>query len=413
VKKLKFFVIIFLVSVIAIGVADFLNCPQKYIGNSEATALNQIFFSAIEEEKENNLSEEVSPEIVRAIYLTSWSAGSDYYIDYLIDLTETTEINAVVIDIKDYSGQVAYNSQIPEVEEYGAEFIKILDIESLIEKLHQKDIYTIARITVFQDPVLAKARPDLAIHSKSRLAFLSQTLSSLSLSSLWFDRSRLFWLDPSVKEVWDYNIAIAKEASKLGFDEINFDYVRFPSGGNLSDMAFPFWNKENSKREVIREFFSYLRKELPEIKLSIDLFGLAAVNQDDLGIGQVIEDAFAYFDFVCPMMYPSHYASGFLGFQNPAEYPYQVVEYSTVKASERLKAYNKLRPAESPLGSSTEIYDNDVYLRPWIQDFDLGAFYTSSMVRAEIEAVKEAAGDNFKGYMLWNPSNFYTEQALK
>ncbi len=399
-KKLKSFIIVSLVLIIAIGVADFLNYPQKYIGNLEATALNQIFFSAIEEEEGVDFSEDSSYKIIKAVYLTSWAAGSNYYIDYLIDLAETTEINAVVIDIKDYSGQVAYNSQVPEVEEYGAEFIKILDIESLIEKLHQNGIYTIARITVFQDPVLARARPDLAIHSKSRLAFLSRTIPSLSLSSLWFDRSRLFWLDPSAKEVWDYNIAIAKEASKLGFDEINFDYVRFPSGGNLSDMAFPLWNKENSKREVIREFFSYLRKELPEIKLSVDLFGLVAINYDDLGIGQVIEDAFAYFDFVCPMMYPSHYASGFLGFQNPAEYPYQVVKYSTAKASERLKAYNK-------------VYDDDVYLRPWIQDFDLGAFYTPSMVRAEIEAVKEAAGDNFKGYMLWNSSNFYTRQALK
>ena len=139
------------------------------------------------------------------------------------------------------------------------------------------------------------------------------------------DKSGLSWIDPAAKESWDYNIDIAKDALNKGFDELNFDYVRFPSDGNLKDMSFPFWDEETPKHLIIRQFFKYLRQELSDAKISIDLFGLSTVSSDDLGVGQVIEDAFEYSDYVCPMVYSSHYAYGFIGFENPAEYPYEVV----------------------------------------------------------------------------------------
>ncbi len=344
------------------------------------SSIDKIFLSSIEEENEK----EFDPKTVRAVYFTSWSAGNYYRVESLINTAEKTDINAVVIDIKDYTGQIGYKSNLAEAEEYGAVVRKIYNIEALLEKFHEKGIYVIGRITVFQDPVLASARSDLAIKSKSKLASLG------GFSSLWLDRSRLFWLDPSSREVWDYNINIAREAVEFGFDEINFDYVRFPSDGDLSDMSFPLWKGERSKREVIKEFFSYLRENLKDVKISADLFGLASVNYDDLGIGQVIEDAFLYFDFVCPMMYPSHYATGFLGFENPAEHPYQVVNHSTKKAFERL---------ERTEGNSS--------IRPWLQDFNMGAIYTSSEVESQVRAIKEALGEDYKGYMLWNPSNYY------
>jgi len=210
----------------------------------------------------------------------------------------------------------------------------------------------------------------------------------------------LAWIDPAAKESWDYNIAIARDAVSHGFDEINFDYIRFPSDGDLKNMSFPFWNEEVSKHLIIREFFKYLREELSDVKISIDLFGLSTVSLNDLGVGQVIEDAFEYSDYVCPMIYPSHYADGFIGFQNPAEYPYEVVKYSIEGALKKLMIYKQSK-------------ETNVQLRPWLQDFDLGAIYDAEMVKAQIKAVYDALGNDFNGFMIWSSSNFYTKEALE
>lgn len=351
------------------------------------------------------------PEIIKAIYLTGWSAGSNKKINQVIDLIKNTELNSVVIDIKDYSGYIAYDIKIPDVEKYKAKEIKIPKINSLIKKLHDENIYVIARITIFQDPVLAKVRPDLAIHSKVKCPDLpagrqvSDVSCQMSLSTLWFDNKKLAWIDPAAKEAWDYNIAIAKDAAGRGFDELNFDYIRFASDGNLKDMVFPFWNGEVSKRETIRSFFKYLREQLQDIKISADFFGLVTIQNDDLGIGQIIEDAYAYFDYVSPMVYPSHYAKGFLNYKNPAQYPYEVVRYSMDSALKRLKNNNK--------ATTTEIYASK--LRPWLQDFNLGAKYDAKMVKEQIQAVYDAASSTpelTNGWMLWNPANNYTRGAL-
>jgi len=154
-------------------------------------------------------------------------------------------------------------------------------------------------------------------------------------------------------------------------------------------------------------FFSYLRDELPEATLSVDLFGLTTVNYDDLGIGQVIEDAYRYFDVVSPMVYPSHYAFGFRGLQNPAEYPYEVVGISMANALLRLKRY------ELDLWVRGLSLPRKVSLRPWLQDFNLGAVYDAEAVKAEIGAVEDVMGDDFAGFMLWNPFNVYTTEALR
>jgi hypothetical protein len=352
--------------------------PEKDIDNNADIDLKNL-----EIEIQKPVSK--SPEIVKAIYMTSWTASKKDFIDRAIKLAKNTEINGLVIDIKDWSGYIAYDTAISEAEKYKAKSIRIKNIDSFIQKLKKQEIYLIARITVFQDPVLAQARPDLAIKSLS------------DPSSLWLDNTGLAWIDPAAKESWDYNIAIAEEALELGFDEINFDYIRFPSDGNLRNMNFPFWDKNVPKHLVIKEFFEYLRQELPQAKLSADLFGLSTVNSDDLGIGQVIEDAFEYFDYVCPMVYPSHYAVGFLGYQNPAQYPYQIVKYSMESALKRLSASDN---------------QSNPKLRPWLQDFSLGAVYDVEMVEDQIRAVYDALEDDFNGFMLWNSSNIYTEQAF-
>ena len=343
-----------------------------------------------------------APDHVKSVYLTGGSSGRQKYIDYVIELAKTSQINAVVVDIKDYTGYVLYRTSdliAPLVKEYGARKIAIGDIDGMIKKFHDAGIYVIARIVVFQDTVLAEARPDLAILKKY------EPINSLSFPGFWTDRAGLMWVDPASEEVWSYNIAIAKDAISHGFDEINFDYIRFPSDGDLKNISYPFWDRETTTRHsAIKGFFKKLREELPSAKLSVDLFGLTTINRDDLGVGQIIEDAFLYFDYVCPMVYPSHYAKGFLMYDNPADYPYEVVNYSMVRAMEKLRVFR--------LNNSGST--RNVYLRPWLQDFNLKAEYNADMVKLEIKGTLDALGaDDFKGFMLWNASNIYTEEAVE
>lgn len=348
------------------------------------------------------------PAVIKAIYATSWSAGSESRIAALIKLIKETELNAIVIDVKAFDGYVAYDIENPEVERYGAKEIRIPRINALLKRLHDEGIYVIARITVFQDPVLAKARPELAIRD-------SRT------GGTWYDHKKLAWIDPAAKEAWDYNVAIAKDVGARGFDELNFDYIRFASDGDLSAMEFPVFAATSTlKRTVIKNFFAHLRENLPKETLSVDLFGLTTVNHGDLGIGQTIEDAFQYFDVVAPMTYPSHYASGFLGYKNTGAHPYEVMKYSMENAVRRL-----LVPAGNGMNATTK-------LRPWVQDFDLGADYDAEKVRAQMQAVydayecppipqnatstpvcsKEARLQKHGGWMMWSPSNVYTREAL-
>ena len=340
----------------------------------------------VEEPIQNKLKD--PPSEVKALYLTGWSAGNAKKMDGIIDLIGKEKLNAVVIDIKDYSGYVSYKTEIEEITKYKAEQIMIPDADALLKKLHENNIYAIARITVFQDPVLAKARPDLAIKNKAT-------------GKAWKDNKGLSWIDPASTDGWSYIVKIARDASDRGFDEINFDYVRFPSDGSLGNMSYPFYDpKKSEKHEVIREFFSYLNSNLQDVKISADLFGLATINKDDLGIGQVIEDAYENFDFVCPMVYPSHYANGFIGFQNPASYPYEVVKYSIEKGKARLDVLN----AASNENAKPK---RQAKLRPWLQAFDMGGVYGVESVKAQIKASNESGG---VGWILWNSSNNYTSR---
>lgn len=312
------------------------------------------------------------PEIVKAVYVTVYSAGSQKYLNYLFQLFKNTEINAAVVDIKGSDGKLLTS--------------QIADIDRFVDFFHKQNVYVIGRIAVFEDPQFAKARPDLAIYDKS------QTVEKV----LWKDRNGLNWMDPLSKEVWDYNLSLAQYASFHGFDEINFDYVRFPTDGKTDNIGYPFYTPEKTKSQVIKEFFQYLRAKLPDDKISADLFGLVTVYPDDMGIGQVLEDAFASFDYICPMVYPSHYANGFKGFENPAEHPYQVIKYSLDSAVNRKLIF-----------SSDDIGIKTAKIRPWLQDFNMGADYTPEMVAQEIQAAKDSLGNDYAGFLLWNPSNVY------
>lgn len=345
----------------------------------------------------------LNPAIIKAVYVTGWSAGSKKYQAYLDGLFATGKINAVVIDVKDSSGIVSYKTQAPKAKEYGAYYPKIKDVEQLIKDLHQKGIYVIGRITLFEDPALAKARPDLAVYENAKTTDFSKPV-------LWQDNNGLSWVDPASKEVIDYNIEIAREALLYGFDEINFDYVRFPSDGPHNTMGFPKWDTKTPKHIIIKEVFGNLREALPDAILSVDVFGQTTTNTDDLGIGQIFEDALGYFDYICPMVYPSHYVAGFLGYQNPAEHPYQVVSYATGSAIARKKVYDAVQGSNPPPGGKKPAVSATI--RPWLQDFNLGATYDATMVSEQVRAVLEATGTDFKGFMLWNASNIYTKEAL-
>ena len=342
-------------------------------------------------------AERYAPGEFRAIYLSSWSAATESRIEGVIGLEREGLINAVVIDIKDATGRVAFNTTVPQAEASGARQPIITDIGGLVRRLQSEGLYVIARIVVFVDPIMAEARPDIAVHSREKLA---DSGGALSRGTLWRDNRGLAWMDPAASAVWEYNAAIAADALGRGFNEVNFDYVRFPSGGELGDMVFPAWRGQGPKRLAIRAFFAYLRRELTPGVISVDLFGLATVSRDDLGVGQVIEDAFPYFDYICPMVYPSLYASGFAGAANPAERPYEVV-------------YRSLRSAAVRLAAQDEAIRSKVRIRPWLQDFNLGAKYTPEMVVAQIRAARDTLGDGYVGFALWNPRNVYQTEALR
>jgi len=331
-----------------------------------------------------------TPSAVKAVYLTGWGAGTPSLRDRVIKLIDDTELNSVVIDIKDFSGTISFPIENKTVAQYALVEERIPNIRDLIRTLHEKNIYVIGRITVFQDPNLAKKRPDSAVQSQAT-------------GGLWKDKKGIAYLDPSARDGWDYHVALAQESYKLGFDEINFDYIRFPSDGNIADMKFPISGKVNQtasttpKADKLEAFFKYLSTEIRKEKehpiISADLFGMTTSNTDDLGIGQVLERTAPYFDYVSPMVYPSHYPKTFIGLANPAANPYIVVKYALGRGVTRLEA-----------ASTTPLK-----LRPWLQDFDLGADYTADMVRAQIKATYDVG---LTSWMLWDPRNLYTRGAL-
>ena len=325
-----------------------------------------------------------TPNSVRAIYVSSWAAGSVNSRNKIIKMIDETELNAVVVDVKDSTGAVSFRIDDPVLQKINPFENRIPDIDSLIEELHKKDIYVIARIAVFEDPHLAKVRPDLAVKRRST-------------GATWKDRKGLAWSDPGSKEVWDYNIAVAKGAYRIGFDELNFDYIRFPSDGDMADVMYPsLEDKKIDKPETLRRFFHYLNNSLKktEVPISADLFGMTTTNTDDLNIGQVLENAIPYFDYIDPMVYPSHYPKGFHDYKNPAEVPYELIKFVMGEGVQRI------------LSASSTVSK----LRPWLQDFDLGAAYTAPMVRAQIRAVYDVG---LNSWLLWNPSSRYTLGALE
>jgi hypothetical protein len=297
-------------------------------------------------------------------------------------------------------------------------------MREFVKVLHDNNIFVIGRITVFQDPLYAKSHPTEAVLRSDR-------------STVWTDHKGLAFVDVAAKPYWDHIISLSAESYNVGFDELNFDYVRYPSDGNMSDTYYPqsvAGQYGMDKQANLEAFFKYLNEKLDEEShfaaykhentgrekstpyTSADLFGMTTTNYNDLSIGQVQDRAVPYFDFIAPMVYPSHYPSSFLSLGNPNDYPYKVVHYAMKTGVDRLKS--PTTPMEGFLheriGTSTPArYKKPTQgpekLRTWIQDFDYGGDYDAADVRAQIQASYDAG---VMSYMIWAPSNIYTRGAL-
>ncbi len=327
-----------------------------------------------------------TPSAVKAIYMTACVAGTPSWRERLKKLVNTTELNSIVVDIKDYTGTISFID--PHLQASGAGGCRVKDMQEFIDELHKDAIYVIGRVTVFQDPYYAKLHPDLAIHSKAT-------------GGIWHDNKGLPFIDVGAKPYWDHVIDIATTSYALGFDEINFDYVRYPSDGNLKDMNTTWTVGSSTKAQMVKNFFEYLHEHLKDTGMttSADLFGLTTVAEDDLGIGQVLTNALPYFDYIDPMVYPSHFAAGTNGIKNPASNPYEIIKYSMSGGIAKEQAFDIREGIATGTPSK---------LRPWIQDFDLGATYNAAEVRAQIKATYDVG---LTSWLSWDASNKYTPDA--
>ena len=365
------------------------------------------------------------PESVKAIYMSACVVGTPSFRSQLVDLIKETELNTVIIDIKDYSGTIAFPPTHPGWQPaWQAATCGARDMKEFIASLHAANIFVIGRITVFQDPFKAAASPHLAVKRADGV-------------TNWKDGKGLSFIDVAAKEHWNHIIDLAVDSYNIGFDELNFDYVRYPSDGNMQDISFPHSQASewpNDKQANLEAFFRYLNTELDKPErfaavrhentgratatpwTSADLFGMTTTNYDDLSIGQIQERAVPYFDFVAPMVYPSHYPNNYLGLGNPNDHPYKIVYHAMKSGVDRLTATTTTLAGftHTRIGSSSPaLYSKPVYtgdkLRTWIQDFDYGGDYDATDVRAQIQASYDAGVDS---WMIWAPSNRYTRAAL-
>jgi hypothetical protein len=316
------------------------------------------------------------PEGVRGIYLTGWSAGTKKRFANLVAMVDRTELNAMVIDVKD-DGEIYYDMDIPMAKESKA-LSHAYKVDPVIATLNAHHIFPIARIACMRDNNLALAHPELAVHDAN--------------GNLWHDRTHHYWLNPYSKKVWDYNVDIALDALKHGFKDIQFDYVRFTSESkNLQYVGKPAGAK---REDQIAAFLKYAAEKIHAQGgwFSADVFGLTSRVKDDEGIGQKFEKVVQDVDYLCPMVYPSHYAYGEYGMKDPNKEPYKTITLSVGDAQKRLIANPKCK------------------LRPWIQDFSLRHVrYGPADVKAQIKALSDLGIHDF---LLWNAGNRFSEAAF-
>ncbi len=324
----------------------------------------------------------------KGLFIEGWSIGNAKVLNHFIDLANRTEINTYVTDVKEDDGYVSYASEVAEVKNL-KNYIKKFDPVVTLSELHKNNIRVIGRVVCFKDPVMSLKRPDLALMNKN--------------GEIWKDNEGNTWLNPYNKECWKYLVNIAKEAVKLGFDEIQFDYVRFTNNGDVA--TIDFGKTEIKKYETINGFLAYARKEMPNTVISANVFGIICESEKDTeGIGQYLELIGKNMDFISPMFYPFLYAPGQIvnnvAFPKPDLDPYGVVLNAFTKAKFRIDAVKNYKAK----------------LRPYLQDstessLEPGYFqsYGALQVKQQIDAVYKAGG---KGWLFWNSESEYSEDGF-
>src|SRR5467141_3252521 len=324
---------------------------------------------------------------VKALYVNAWAFGSSK-LAQLVRLADSTEINAFVVDVKDDTGCLLYPSDVKVAQDIGAtKCVRTRDVQSRLDTLRAHDIYAIARIVVAKDPLLAERRPKWSVQNRDG-------------SGLWRDRIGIAWVDAYNDSVWIYAAQLAAEAVRLGFNEVQFDYVRFPDEPRerMATAIFPAHHGE-TQREAVRAHITLLRNRLRPlgVPVTFDIFGLtASATTGDLGIGQVWEDFINIADVVLPMVYPSHYYRGAFGLAWPNGEPYRVVRYALTDALQR----SRLHPAAAEI-------------RPFLQAFTLGRRlprYSPSQIRDQIRAAEDLG---ITSWVLWNPRSVYQRESLR
>jgi hypothetical protein len=356
-----------------------------FVGRSDVPAADQEQNNALVEDVESEggvLVEHVSlPDEVRGLYWTGTTAGGSRG-DQLLEYMKEMGINAVVVDTKMDNGQLVFTPNDASLSAYAMPRPAVTDLEALLTKLRDAGLYRIARIPVMRDDTFALAHSQWAMHGVG--------------GGLWQDKIGSLWMDPAAPEVAEYAIALAREVYARGFDEVQFDYVRFASDGSINSIVYPVYDKAaQTKSEVMRMFFDRVGAAMREsgIPVSYDVFGMTFETTSDFNIGQRLIDVYPNADFISPMVYPSHYAPGYNGCINPALCPYEVV-------------YRSLERGVSMVEATYGLPDREVRpkMRPWLQDFDIGAVYTADLIEAQIKATRDAGAS---GWILWNARNVY------
>lgn len=320
------------------------------------------------------------PSHIKALYLSFWGAGSSKVTNRILNLNATTEINAVVIDIKNEYGHIAYKGNVEEAREIGAyNKATIDDIREFVAELKRQGLYVIGRMVVFKDHLFATRHPNLAIKN--------------AMGETWINNEKLAWGNPASTIVRNYNVQIAREAARFGFDEINFDYIRFPASKTI---RFGKENTQTNRVQAISSFLKQAKEALADtgVKISVDTYGYVCWNRNDTGIGQKLEEMEKYADFICPMLYPSGFHLGIPEYKDPMKHMYEVIFYTLEEA------YNRT-------GIDRRRF------RPWLQAFRDYSFdkrpFRAKEIREQITASEDFGSG---GWLLWHPASYFVADGL-
>lgn len=326
------------------------------------------------------------PVKVKGIYVSAYVAGNPDMMDTIIRHLDETELNAVVIDFKDDDGRITTPLNVPVFNEINACKSYVPDMKALIKQLKEHDIYVIARVVTFKDPYLAEKKPEWSLKKAD--------------GSLYRDKQGLAWVNPYRQEVWDYLIEVGTQAAEVGFDEIQFDYIRFATDATMRNVVFDETDTlGRSKTDIVTEFTEYACEKLKPLGLfvSADVFGAIIGSPQDAGsVGQIYGDLAKSLDYICPMIYPSHYGNGNFGLDYPDKHPYETILGALQKSKEELALYE-------------EEGQKQAIVRPWLQDFTASYLkhyikYGDEEIKAQIKAVKDAG---YEEWILWSAANKY------